>query len=282
MERNADTMQQLKVQGYLGDEIITGEAVALEIPPVTVFTRIVTGIIDTTLYFFLLMGFLQIINLLPKPNRAIATATTTATTALCLWLIPALITGFTHGSSLGKRLLRVRVVRSDGGTLTMRQSFVRSTVGLIEIWTSSGVLAMATAFFNKRSQRLGDILAGTYAVHWPKNKLRDFQLGIAPPLQNWATTAQTRAIPGGLTLNIVNFFQSANKLMPEVRLKQAQVLAATVERYVSPPPPWNTPAEEFLAAFLTIRHNVETQQGKQTTQRQANISQAVQKIPYSL
>lgn len=69
----------------------------------------------------------------------------------------------TSGATLGKRILKIRVVKVDGSALTMRESLIRNIlriidgifvylVGAILIWTSP----------NK--QRLGDRLAGTIVV----------------------------------------------------------------------------------------------------------------------
>ncbi|WP_353066182.1 hypothetical protein [Arcanobacterium hippocoleae] len=46
MPKNLDPSSELARQGYLGDEIVTGEAVVLELPAATGFSRIVAGGID--------------------------------------------------------------------------------------------------------------------------------------------------------------------------------------------------------------------------------------------
>ncbi|MDY5585632.1 MAG: RDD family protein [Arcanobacterium sp.] len=280
--RNRDGAQQLRDQGYFGEEIVTGEGVALELPSATALSRIISGAIDWILYVLLAIGIIiSFVNNL-SVNPATFNTLMIVTLAIFFWILPALITTLTRGASLGKYLLRCRVVRVDGGAISFRQSFIRATIGLGEILMSLGAVACFAVFSTKKAQRFGDMFAGTYVVRWPKGKLSEPNIVIAPTLLAWASLAQVRDLPAGLHLNIMNHFRTAQKLSPNVREAQAKTLAAAAENYVHPAPPWGTPAEEFLSAVVSLRYKIERKNGERIASQREKLNSQIADIPFSI
>jgi uncharacterized RDD family membrane protein YckC len=66
-----------------------------------------------------------------------------------------------NGQTPGKKALGLRVITDDGFPVTFFPSATRSLIWLIDLTTGIGAL---TVFFQPRSQRLGDIVAGTLVV----------------------------------------------------------------------------------------------------------------------
>ncbi|WP_124054142.1 RDD family protein [Arcanobacterium ihumii] len=283
MPRNNSSSDLLRNQGYFGEEIITGEAVALEMPSATVVTRLSSAVIDATVYLIPLI-YTEYQLSIYSGNFSGATVNTlnVLTLVLWLWIIPALVTGLSRGLSLGRILTSTRIVRLDGGTLTIRQAFIRSAVAIIEGWLTCYAIAFFVMLFNNRAQRLGDLNAGTYVVRWPKGRKTDYKFTLAPNLATWADVVQTREAPSGLLLNISNHFHAAKKMEPQARKDQAMVLAAATENYVAPPPPWGTDPEDFISAFVLIRHQVEFERGAKVRERQARLAESITKIPFSV
>ncbi|MDY6143842.1 MAG: RDD family protein [Arcanobacterium sp.] len=266
--RNMSAYDQLRSAGLFGEEIITGEAVALEMPYATVATRIASAMVDVILY--VLLGALTIYVIASNASAlsgALARTLYVLTLALWVWIVPAVVAIITRGCSLGKWITGTRIVRADGGAMQPTQSFVRSLVGIFELWITFGVVALAVVALSRRAQRLGDMLAGTYVVKWPRRRISTDPYMIAPPLAHWASIVQTRELPAGLTLNMSAFLRSIKRLDPRMREEQARFLAASAEPYVHPSPPHGTPAEEFLEAVLALRFNVETEANQKTLQR---------------
>ncbi|XCB29535.1 RDD family protein [Arcanobacterium hippocoleae] len=246
MPKNLNHTPQFAAQGAAADEIVTGEAVVLELPAATAFSRIVSGGIDFLLYILCLIGTLYLArDSFNNYTFAVSQAIIISLLAFYIWILPATVVSLSRGSSLGKLLLRVRIVRLDGGTITARQAFIRAMIGIFEIWITLGFAAVAAIFSSKRAQRIGDMVAGTYVVRWPRRALPEPKLDMPPQLIPWAQSVQTRSIPAGLHLNIVNHFKQAKKLTVPARESQAMILAAAAEKYVSPPAPWSTPPEDF-------------------------------------
>ena len=69
-----------------------------------------------------------------------------------------------HGRSVGKLLLGLRVVRLDGRRLTFWDCLLRWIFRLIDITLCSGAIALLVIGFSRRSQRLGDMAAGTTVI----------------------------------------------------------------------------------------------------------------------
>jgi uncharacterized RDD family membrane protein YckC len=81
------------------------------------------------------------------------------------WGYYILFEGFWNGQTPGKRLVKLRVIRSDGSPLSFSEAVIRNLVRLIDfmpLYYGVGVIVM---FLNDRSRRLGDIAAGTLVVH---------------------------------------------------------------------------------------------------------------------
>lgn len=86
------------------------------------------------------------------------------------------------GRTLGKHVMRLRVVDARGGPITAGQAVVRNVVRIVDflpVYYGVGVVAM---FISPRNQRLGDMAAGTVVVRErPAVRLAD--LASAAPVQ---------------------------------------------------------------------------------------------------
>jgi uncharacterized RDD family membrane protein YckC len=71
----------------------------------------------------------------------------------------------TNGQSPGKRLVGLRVLRSNGTPIALSESVIRNLVRLIDFLPSLYGVGVVTMFIDRRSRRLGDLAAGTLVVH---------------------------------------------------------------------------------------------------------------------
>lgn len=82
-----------------------------------------------------------------------------------IWGYYVLFEGLADGQTPGKRLLRLRVVRDGGYSVTFGASAVRNLVRLVDIQPiPSYFVGIVTIMFSKSGKRLGDIVAGTIVV----------------------------------------------------------------------------------------------------------------------
>lgn len=66
-----------------------------------------------------------------------------------------------NGKSVGKMIQKTRVIRVDGSEPNIGDYALRGLIGLVEIFSSQGTIAMIAFLLNGKGQRIGDIAAGT-------------------------------------------------------------------------------------------------------------------------
>lgn len=71
---------------------------------------------------------------------------------------------FFEGQSLGKKLVRIKVVKIEGYQASFGDYLIRWLFRIIDIVISSGVIGFISIIMNKKAQRLGDIAAGTSVI----------------------------------------------------------------------------------------------------------------------
>lgn len=69
-----------------------------------------------------------------------------------------------NGQTLGKKALGIRVVKLNGENLQFSDYLTRWVFRLIDIWFSSGSLAVIFISSNEKSQRIGDLLSNTTVI----------------------------------------------------------------------------------------------------------------------
>ena len=69
---------------------------------------------------------------------------------------------FLNGQTLGKRLLKLKVVKLDGFQTTLSDFIVRWFFRIVDVWIFG--LGFFVIIFSKKQQRLGDIASGTGVV----------------------------------------------------------------------------------------------------------------------
>ena len=71
---------------------------------------------------------------------------------------------FFEGQSLGKKLIRIKVVKIEGYQASFGDYLIRWLFRMIDIVISSGVIGFVSIIMNKKAQRLGDMAAGTSVI----------------------------------------------------------------------------------------------------------------------
>ncbi|MBS1549320.1 MAG: RDD family protein [Bacteroidetes bacterium] len=77
---------------------------------------------------------------------------------------------FSGGQTLGKKIMKIRVVKIDGYQAHISDYFLRWVMRLVDIYTNSGMVGICAMILSKNGQRLGDIATGTTVISL-KNKV---------------------------------------------------------------------------------------------------------------
>ena len=268
--------------GLADDVIVTGEAVALEVRAASVLSRVLAAALDIVLYATIAIGVSMLVSAVPPSDDAALGAIVVATIAALMVVIPTTVETLTRGRSLGKLAAGLAIVRDDGGPVRFRQAFTRALVGIGELWLTAGGIALVVAILHPRGKRLGDIAAGTYCVRVRAPDQVGPPLAMPPKLRRWAGTADVRPLPDGVALTARRFIARAATLNPRSRQELGRALAARVEPLVSPPPPWGTPPERFLAAVLVLRRDREYAIGVTQRDRVEAETDRVRRLPFGI
>lgn len=236
------------------DDLVTGEAVALDLPPASLGARIASGAIDwlLTMILFVVTVFVFLLAVL-QTDAALAHVAIVGTVITVLVVYPTTMETLTRGRSIGKLALGLRTVRDDAGPISFQHAFIRALIGVVEIYAFQGAPAFFSALLSHRGKRLGDYAAGTYVVR------ERVKLQLAPPapmphhLAGWARGADIASLPTGLALAVRLFLGRMAGIDPASRATIGGRLAEEVSRYVAPEPPPGTRPEDFLAAVIASR-----------------------------
>jgi uncharacterized RDD family membrane protein YckC len=241
------------------DEVVTGEAVVLEVPVARFPSRMVALAIDLIVEAVLL--FILILATVAAGtggglDLASGAAVFLAGFVLVIVGYPTIFETLTRGKSLGKLAMGLRVVSDDGGPERFRQALVRALVGVLEFWVLSGIPALLTSLLSAKGKRLGDMLAGTFVIQerLPGRKALAAPLATVPPaLVGWASTLQLSGLTDATAETARGYLSRLHELTPAAREEFGQRIAATAAAQVSPlPPPGTTPAD-YLTAILAER-----------------------------
>lgn len=267
--------------------VITGEAVELELPAASLFTRGGALVIDVILYALTYVAFIFLFGLTSGAaavsfDEALLQATVLAGAVLCFVVLPIGIETLSRGRTVGRLIFGVRVVRDDGGSLRLRHSVIRVLIGVGEFLFTLGLVPVLCALFSARGKRLGDMVAGTYGIQIRQPKIRPMMLPVPQHLQSWTQIADLGRIPDGLALRISRLLRGAETdragHMPALQHSAAQ-LAAELQPYVSPPPPPASPME-FLTAVMAERRNREYRRLRRQQDRQQALEHRLHTLPY--
>ncbi len=257
-------------------ELLSGEAVAIDVQPVGVVFRALGALIDIAVSFavLLLFGWLGSwageFGLLDEATSRILMV---VTIVIALVVLPCTIEIAMRGRSLGKLAIGGRVVRTDGGAITMRHSIIRALTGVLETYMTLGAIAIVSGAFSPRSQRLGDLLAGTYCQRVRTKPLAIAPAVLPPQLEGWAQLADVALLPDRLSRRITQFLAHAPAMEPAARLHVAASLLAETEPFVSPAPPAHP--ELALQAILFVRRQRESRALQIADARVNQLSAAV-------
>lgn len=273
----------VSTSGYVDtfdDQLMIGEAVALDVQPTNFILRACGAIVDFVVYFGL---WILIVLFLTSPivsrffTEAMFQATLVVALVFCVVVVPMTVELVTRGRSLGKLAVGARIVRDDGGAIGFRHAFTRALLGVLEIYMTLGGFAALVALFNPKAKRLGDLVAGTYSQNERITRYSPPTYGVPLELTEWAKTADVAKMPDRTARRISQFLANAKGFTPQSRAAAARSLAQEASPYVSPIPA--VEAELFLAALTAVRRDREFAALQQERGRLQTLAPSLTRTP---
>lgn len=146
------------------------------------------------------------------------------------WSYFVLLEWLWQGQTVGKRMYGLRVIRDDGAPAGFIAVLIRNLLRIVDFLPAFYGLGLLMVIVTPRSQRLGDMAAGTYVVRAPRPQLDYFSLRTMTPVAEGASV-EMRALPGEAQRLVREFVARESKLAPADRTRLARQIAERVRPY---------------------------------------------------
>lgn len=144
--------------------IITGQYVRISQSPASIVSRIIAWLIDIILIIIYTTGItFSLINISPNIDSDITLIVFLLIIYFPALCYPLICEVFFNGQSIGKKILKIRVVKKDGSMPTLGDYVMRWLLFIAD-GPLMGGLGIIFILFSKNSQRLGDMAAGTMVI----------------------------------------------------------------------------------------------------------------------
>jgi uncharacterized RDD family membrane protein YckC len=242
-------------------QLVTGEAVVLQVRIARMPTRALACAIDFTLQvialiilFLALFGFL-----LERAGDALAAAIVFVVLLLVLVGYRVVMETLTRGKTIGKMLLGLRVVRDDGSSIRFRHALVRSLLWIFVDFApwfaaSPGIVA---SLMNKQGKRIGDMVAGTVVIRERHQPMASPPLFVPGHLVQWAQSLELSRLSDDLANTSREYLARYKELEPAAQVALGDALAFKVGGVTAPAPPVPISSPAFLSAVLAERRRRE-------------------------
>jgi uncharacterized RDD family membrane protein YckC len=212
--------------------IDTPEQVALEFSLATIGSRFLAVAIDTIIQIACAIVLLLVV-------AAGIWATGSLGLAARPWVLAVLVIGgfviyygyfavfetLWNGQTPGKRMIGLRVIHASGRPISGWEAILRNVVRLVDQMPAIYAIGIVSVFVTERSQRLGDLAAGTVVVH---ERLAESLDDVAPQRRAARSAHGARRLAPEEISVIELFFSRRGQLDGYARMRTAHQIARRV------------------------------------------------------
>ena len=144
---------------------------AIELPLAGIGSRFIAILVDSLILggAFILLGVLLVILVVSLAAAGLNAAPWSIGILILIffllnWGYFALFEAFNNGRTPGKRVAKIRVIHQSGRGISFLEALGRNLVRFVDYLPGFYGVGIVVIFLNKRSQRLGDMVAGTLVV----------------------------------------------------------------------------------------------------------------------
>jgi uncharacterized RDD family membrane protein YckC len=244
-----DSLEKLTIE--------TPEQIALEYPLSGIGSRFMAFFYDSLIQLVLFLVLLVLMLLIAPdlsrfwPNAWNWAAAVWIFVGFCLyWGYFAAFEALWNGQTPGKRKAGIRVIKDSGRPITAFEAIARNFLRAIDSMPGMYGVAVISIFVDKRSRRLGDMVAGTVVVHDKKDESAQPFLNTA--LSVTAKPAPSASIANKLTLqelDVIETFLNRRLDLPlNIREQSARKIADAIAAKLEVPAGERGNDEQFLEA----------------------------------
>lgn len=177
-------------------------------------------------------------------------------TLLIGWSYFVVLEWLWEGQTIGKRMFGLRVISADGSPASFTAVLVRNLLRVVDFLPVFYGLGLLAVVLSARSQRLGDLAAGTFVVRAPRPRLDLLSLRTGAAVGPGATV-EVRALPGELQRLVREFVARERTLADEPRRRVAASVASALRARV-PDAPETDDIELIRAVARSLRESAKT------------------------
>ena len=152
-------------------QVATPERVSVSVPIAGIGSRAMAYVIDVALLFAILLVAFFLFSIVVPDMLSAAKSLSGIERAIFGLITFAVLWGYWtgmevawRGQTVGKRLMKIRVVKSDGSPIGVFESAVRNLLRTIDFLPLCYPVGLIVMLIDPRHRRLGDLVAGTMLV----------------------------------------------------------------------------------------------------------------------
>lgn len=147
-------------------------------------------------------------------------------TLLVGWSYFVILEWLWEGRTLGKRLFGLRVISADGSPASFSSVLIRNLLRVVDFLPAFYGFGLLAIVLTPRSQRLGDLAAGTFVVRAPRPRIDLLSLRTAASADG--PSVEVRGLSGELQRLVREFVARERGLPEEHRRRVAVSIAAAL------------------------------------------------------
>ena len=243
-------------------QLVTGEAVVLQVRIARMPTRALACAIDILLQGIVLVVLISLLAgflIGGEASEALAAALIFIVVLLVVVGYRVVMETLTRGRTLGKMVLGLKVVRDDGSSIRFRHALVRTLLWCFvdfAPWFAAcpGIVA---SLMNKQGKRIGDMVSGTVVIRERHQPMASPPLFVPGHLVQWAQSLELSRLSDDLANASRDYLARYAELQPDARTALGDALTWRVAGVTAPAPPVPLIAPAYLSAVLAERRRRE-------------------------
>jgi len=166
---------------------------------------------------------------------AIVTGLSVTAVALFFFLYFVVLEWLWNGQTVGKRWASLRVIAEDGRPAGFVAILIRNVVRLVDFLPAFYALGFVSIVVSPRSQRLGDLAAGTFVVRAPRPQLDWFSLRtLTKPVGPPASALHVSATGVTMSIDVRRLAGETQRLVREFIVREGKLAPADRARIAAP------------------------------------------------
>ncbi len=264
--------------------LVTPEAVELHLDTAGLGSRVLATLIDLVVMVMLFSGLMAAVGIaaLGDDSGTVVLVAVAVGIPIVLFGYPIASETLWRGRTIGKSVMGLRVVTSQGSPIRLRHAAIRAFVGLIDFQLTGGLAAVVSVLASREGRRLGDMAAGTLVIRSRRVVGRTaVPVAFIPHSgsEDFTRTLDVSRVDNEMHQAIRSFLLRVQDLSPEVRWALAVKFGTAAARRLKVSPPADMHPETFLVSVLSACQHTAGGAGVQAWPQQPIAAWAGRAVP---